>query len=118
MAVQHDTTHRTFTMAAAISAFRLVKVTGENAAGVATNGAAIGFVEMDAAANETATVKLFHPTYFATVSGAGVSAGSVLHAIADGKVASAGGVTGVGVALNDGTTNDVIEVAIPRSSIS
>jgi hypothetical protein len=118
MAVQHDSTSRTFSFASAISAFRLVKVTGENAAAAATNGAAIGFVEQDAAANETATVKLFHPTYFATVSGAGVAAGSVLHAIADGKVASAGGVTGVGIALNAGTTNDIIEIAIPRSSIS
>jgi hypothetical protein len=33
---------------------------------------------------------------------------AVVHAIADGKVASAGGVT-VGFAINAGTTNDIIE---------
>lgn len=115
MAVQFDNNSRSFSFATAISAFRLVKVTGDNAAAAATNGSAIGFVEQDAAATEVASVKMFHPTYFATVSGAGVAAGAVVHAIADGKVASAGGVS-VGFAVNAGTTNDVIEVAIPLSS--
>lgn len=118
MAVQHDSNYRSFSFASAISANRLVKVSGDNAAAAATNGLAIGFTTQDAAANEVATVKLFHPTFFATVSGAGVAAGSTLHAIADGKVASAGGVTGIGIAINDGTTGDIIEVAIPRSAIS
>jgi hypothetical protein len=119
MASQVDSLNRSFVANAAISAFRLVKVhTVENEVVAATNGAAIGFTQNDAAATEMVNVKLFHPTYLATVSGAGVAAGSVLHAISDGKVASAGGVTGVGIAINAGTTNDVIEVAVPRSSIS
>jgi hypothetical protein len=119
MASQVDSTNRSFVANAAISAFRLVKVhTVENEVVAATNGAAIGFTQEDASAAQVVNVKMFHPTYFATVSGAGVAAGSVLHAIADGKVASAGGVTGVGIAINAGTTNDIIEIAIPRSSIS
>jgi len=119
MASQIDSTNRSFIANAAISAFRLVKLhTVENEVVAATNGAAIGFSQDDASAAAVVNVKLFHPTYFATVSGAGVSAGTVLHAIADGKVASAGGVTGVGYAINAGTTNDVIEVAVPRASIS
>jgi hypothetical protein len=60
-------------------------------------------------------VKLFNPTYLATVSGAGVAAGAVVHATAAGTVASAGGVT-VGFAINAGTTNDIIEVAVPMKS--
>ena len=119
MASQIDSTNRSFVANAAISAFRLVKLhTTENEVVAATNGAAIGFTQDDASAASTVNVKLFHPTYLATVSGAGVAVGSVLHAIADGKVASAGGVTGVGIALNAGTTNDVIEVAVPRTAIS
>ncbi len=119
MASQVDSNNRSFVANAAISAFRLVKVhTVENEIVAATNGAAIGFTQEDASAAQVVNVKMFHPTYFATVSGAGVAAGSVLHAIADGKVASAGGVTGVGIAINAGTTNDIIEIAIPRSSIS
>jgi hypothetical protein len=119
MASQVDSLNRSFVANAAISAFRLVKVhTVENEVVAATNGAAIGFTQNDASAAGMVNVKLFHPTYLATVSGAGVSAGSVLHAVAAGTVASAGGVTGVGIAINDGTTGDVIEVAVPRSSIS
>ena len=119
MASQVDSTNRSFVATSAISAFRLVKLDStENQVVAATNGAAIGFTQEDALASAPVNVKLFHPTYFATVSGAGVAAGSVLHAVAAGTVASAGGVTGVGYAINAGTTNDVIEVAIPRSSIS
>ena len=57
-------------------------------------------------------VKLFHPTYLATVSGAGVAVGGIVHAIADGKVASAGGIS-MGYAINAGTTNDIIEITVP-----
>ena len=114
MATQVDGNFRTFSFATAISAFRLVKVSGENAATAATNGSAIGIVQEDAAANEIATVKLFNPTYFATVSGAGVTAGAVVHAIADGKVASAGGVS-MGYAITLGDNNEIVEIAIPLS---
>jgi hypothetical protein len=88
--------------------------TTENQVVAATNGAAIGFTQEDASAAQVVNVKLFDPTYFATVSGAGVAAGAVVHAIADGKVASAGGVS-IGYAINAGTTNDIIEIAVNRS---
>lgn len=116
MASQVDSTNRSFVATSAISAFRLVKLDStENQVVAATNGAAIGMTQEDASASSVVNVKLFNPTYLATVSGAGVAAGAVVHAIADGKVASAGGVT-VGYAINAGTTNDVIEVAVPLKS--
>jgi hypothetical protein len=116
MASQVDSLNRSFIADVAISAFRLVKLhTTENEVVAATNGAAIGFTQDDASADQTVNVKLFHPTFLATVSGAGVAVGSAIHAIADGKVASAGGVT-VGFAINAGTTNDIIEVAVPSKS--
>jgi hypothetical protein len=112
MATQVDSTNRSFVATSAISAFRLVKLdTTENQVVAATNGAAIGFTQNDASASELVNVKLFHPTYFATVSGAGVAAGSVVQAIADGKVASASGIS-IGYAINAGTTNDIIEIAV------
>ena len=116
MATQVDSTNRAFVANAAISAFRLVRLhTVENEVVAATNGAAIGFTQEDASAAQTVNVKLFHPTYFATVSGAGVAAGAVVQAIADGKVASAGGVS-LGYAINAGTTNDIIEIAVSSKS--
>ncbi len=116
MASQVDSTNRSFVANAAISAFRLVRLhTTENEVVAATNGAAIGFTQEDASAAGVVNVKLFHPTYMATVSGAGVAAGSAVHSVAAGTVASAGGVT-VGFAVNAGTTNDIIEVAVPMKS--
>lgn len=116
MASQVDSTNRSFVATSAISSFRLVKLdTTENQVVAATNGAAIGITQNDADASATVNVKLFHPTYMATVSGAGVAAGAAVHAIALGKVASAGGVT-IGYAINSGTTDDVIEIAIPSKS--
>ena len=113
MASQVDSTNRSFVANAAISAFRLVKLhTTENEVVAATNGAAIGFTQDDASAADTVNVKLFHPTYLATVSGAGLAAGAIVHAIADGKVASAGGIS-MGYAINAGTTNDIIEITVP-----
>lgn len=115
MASQVDSTNRSFVATSAISAFRLVKLdTTENQVVAAANGSAIGFTQNDADAAGMVNVKLFSPTFLATVSGAGVAAGSAVHAIADGKVASAGGVS-VGYAINAGTTGDIIEVAINKS---
>jgi hypothetical protein len=117
MATQVDSTNRSFVATSAISAFRLVKLDStENQVTVATNGAAIGFTQQDADAAQIVNVKLFHPTYFATVSGAGVAAGAAIHVIADGKVASAGGIS-QGYAINAGTTNDIIEIAIPLKPV-
>ena len=116
MASQVDSTNRSFVATSAISAFRLVKLDStENQVVAATNGAAIGMTQEDASASSVVNVKLFHPTYMATVSGAGVAAGSVVHAIADGKVASAGGVS-MGYAVNAGTTGDIIEIAVSSKS--
>jgi len=113
MATQVDNNNRSFTATSAISAFRLVKLdTTDNHITVATNGAAIGFTQDDASAQQLVNVKLFHPTYFATVSGAGVAVGGIVHAIAEGKVASAGGIS-MGYAINAGTTNDIIEIVVP-----
>jgi len=115
MASQVDSTNRSFVSTSAISAFRLVKLDStENQVVAATNGATIGMTQNDADASGMVNVKLFAPTYLATVSGAGVAAGAAVHAIADGKVASAGGVS-MGYAINAGTTGDIIEVAIPKS---
>lgn len=116
MASQVDSTSRSFVANAAISAFRLVRLhTTENEIVAATNGAAVGFTQGDASAASVVNVKLFHPTYLATVSGAGVAVGAAVQALSDGRVASAGGVT-VGFAINAGTTNDIIEVAVPMKS--
>ena len=116
MASQVDSTNRSFVANAAISAFRLVKLhTTENEVVAATNGAAIGFTQDDASAAQTVNVKLFHPTFLATVSGAGVAVGSAVQAVAAGTVASAGGVS-VGYAINAGTTGDIIEIAIASKS--
>lgn len=116
MATQVDNTSRSFVANAAISAFRLVRLhTTENEVVAATNGAAIGFTQEDADAAAVVNVKLFHPTYFATVSGGAIAAGAAVHATAAGTVASAGGVS-MGYAINAGTTSDVIEIAVPSKS--
>ena len=113
MASQVDSTNRSFVATSAISAFRLVKLDStENQVAAASDATAIGVTQEDASASGIVNVKLFKPTYLATVSGAGVAAGGVVHIISDGKVASAGGVT-LGYAIQAGTTGDVIEVAIP-----
>jgi hypothetical protein len=118
MASQVDSTNRSFVANAAISAFRLVRLhTVENEVVAATNGAAIGFTQDDAGAAQTVNVKLFNPTFLATVSGgaAGLAVGGVVHATVAGGVASAGGVT-VGYAINAGVANDIVEIAIPLKS--
>ena len=113
MSAQFDTPFRTFSFASAISAFTLVKVSGDSAAAVAANGLAVGIVQEDVAAAGIGMVKLFHPTYFATVSGS-VVAGGVCHALSDGKIASAGGVS-FGIAINAGSTGEIVEIAVPLS---
>jgi hypothetical protein len=116
MASQVDSLHRSFVATSAISAYRLVRLDStENQVVAATNGAAIGFTQEDASASGTVNVKLFHPTYFAAVSGGAIAAGAAVHATAAGTVASAGGVS-MGYAINAGTTNDIIEIAVPSKS--
>ena len=116
MATQVDSTNRSFVSTSAISAFRAVRLgTTQNEVIAATNGAAIGFTQEDAEAAQIVNVKLAHPTYFATVSGAGVAVGGVVQLLSDGRVASAGGVS-LGYAIDGGTTNDIIEIAVPFKS--
>tara|TARA_R110000796_G_scaffold6098_2_gene22099 strand:+ start:1226 stop:1588 length:363 start_codon:yes stop_codon:yes gene_type:complete len=114
MATEIDGNFRSFTFASALSANRFVKITGENAAAAATNGYAIGVLTTDVNDNGVGTVKLANPTVFGTVSGAwAITAAGAAHLIADGKVAVSGGVT-IGVAINTGVTDDIIEIAIPN----
>jgi hypothetical protein len=117
MSVQNDKNSKTFTFATAISAYRMVKPdTTAGQAVVAASGAdtAIGVVQDDVAANGSAEVKLFFPTFFATVSGT-CAAGDKVKFDAAGQVSTAAANTIVaGVALEAATsTSAVVEIAIP-----
>ena len=73
MSTQIDGNFRTFGSANAISAFRFVQpdTTTAGFVNVAVTGAtkAIGVTQEDVVAGGFVAVKLFHPTFFATVSG-------------------------------------------------
>jgi len=117
MSVQNDNLNKAFTFANAISAYRLVKPdTTAGQAVVAASGAdtAIGVVQDDVTANGTGNVKLFYPTYFATVSGT-CSVGNKVFFDAAGQVTTAAANTVLaGVALEAATsTAAVVEIAIP-----
>jgi hypothetical protein len=117
MSSQIDGNFRTFTFASAISAFRLVQPdTTAGQAVVAVTGAtkAIGVVQQDVAAGDSGTVKLFHNTFFSTVSGT-CAAGDVLKFDNGGQVTSLGANTlTAGIALEAASaTSAVIEIAIP-----
>lgn len=117
MGTQVDNNSKTFTFASAISAFRAVQPTstaGRAQAAVSGATLAIGFTQEDVAAGETGEVKLFHPTYFATVSGT-CAVGDSLSFDASGLVTTlAANVISAGIALEAATeTGAVIEIAIP-----
>jgi Uncharacterized conserved protein (DUF2190) len=117
MSSQIDGNFRTFTFASAISAFRLVQPdTTAGQAVVAVTGAtkAIGVVQQDVAAGDSGTVKLFHPTFFSTVSGT-CAAGDVVKFDSAGQVTTlAANIVTAGVALEAASaTSAVIEIAIP-----
>jgi hypothetical protein len=117
MGTQVDGFFKTFTFASAISAYRAVQPTSTaGGAQAAVTGAtlAIGFTQEDVAAGDSGTVKLFHPTYFATVSGT-CAVGDSLSFDASGLVTTlAANVISAGIALEAATeTGAVIEIAVP-----
>lgn len=118
MSTNVDTTFRTFSTSSAISAYRLVQPSTVTAGGidVAVTGAtkAIGSTIDDGAAGGYVTVKLFHPTFFATVSGT-AAVGDVVKFDSAGQVTTlAANLVTAGIALEAATaTSAVIEIAVP-----
>jgi len=118
MSTQIDSGYRTFSTSSAISAYRMVQPSTVTAGGVdvAVTGAtkAIGSTLEDVAAGGYVTVKLFHPTFFATVSGT-AAAGDVVKFDALGQVTTlAANLATAGIALEAATaTSAVIEIAVP-----
>jgi hypothetical protein len=118
MSTQVDNNFRTFGSANAISAFRLVQpdTTTAGFVNVAVTGAtkAIGVTQEDVSAGGFVAVKLFHPTFFNTISGV-CAVGDTLKFDASGLVTSAASnLVTAGIALEAASaTNAVIEVAIP-----
>jgi hypothetical protein len=118
MSTQVDNNFRTFGTANAISAYRLVQpdTTTAGFVNVAVTGAtkSIGITQEDVVAGGFVSVKLFHPTFFATVSGV-CAVGDVLKFDAAGQVTTlAANIGTAGIALEAATaTSAVIEIAIP-----
>jgi hypothetical protein len=118
MSTQIDGNFRTFGSASAISAFRFVQpdTTTAGFCNVAVTGAtkAIGVTQEDVVAGGFVSVKLFHPTFFATVSGV-AAVGDTLKFDASGLVTTlAANLVTAGVALEAATSSSaVIEIAIP-----
>ena len=118
MSTQVDGNFRTFGSASAISAFRFVQpdTTTAGFVNVAVTGAtkAIGVTQEDVVAGGFVACKLFHPTFFATVSGV-AAVGDTLKFDATGLVTTlAANLVTAGVALEAATSSSaVIEIAIP-----
>jgi len=118
MSTQVDGNFRTFGSASAISAYRFVQpdTTTAGFVNVAVTGAtkAIGVTQEDVVAGGFVAVKLFHPTFFATVSGV-AAVGDTLKFDATGLVTTlAANLVTAGVALEAATSSSaVIELAIP-----
>ena len=118
MSTNIDNGFRTFSTSSAISAYRLVQPSTVTAGGVdvAVSGAtkAIGSTIDDVAANGNVTVKLFYPTFFATVSGT-CAVGDVVKFDSAGQVTTlAANPLTAGIALEAATaTSAVIEIACP-----
>ena len=106
---------RTFNFATAISAYRFVEIHTDGLARAAVPGSAraIGSTISDVAAGDNGTVKLFYPTFFATAE-YGVSLGNLVATTGSGLVTTAAANVGfVGVALETGLADEVVEVAVP-----
>ena len=118
MSTNIDGNFRTFSTSSAISAFRLVQPSTVTAGGVdvAVSGAtkAIGATIDDAPAGGYVSVKLFHPTFFATCSGS-AAIGDVVKFDSAGQVTTlAANLVTAGIALEAATaTSAVIEIAVP-----
>lgn len=116
MGTQVDGHNKSFTFVSAISAFRAVQPTvtaGQAQAAVTGATLAIGFTQEDVAANGTGAVKLFYPTYFATLSGS-AAVGDSLSFDSSGLVTTtASNTISAGIALEAGVDGAVIEIAVP-----
>jgi hypothetical protein len=118
MSTQVDGNFRTFGSASAISAGRFIQpdTTTAGFVNVAVTGAtkAIGVTQEDVAAGGFVAVKLFHPTFFATVSGV-AAVGDVVKFDASGLcTTAASNLVTAGIALEAATSSSaIIEIAIP-----
>jgi hypothetical protein len=118
MSTQIDNVFRTFGTASAVSAYRFVTpdTTTAGFVNVAVSGASktIGVTQEDAPAGGFVTVKMLHPTFFATVSGT-CAVGNTLFFDAAGQCTTlAANLSTAGIALEAATaTSAVIEIAVP-----
>ena len=118
MSTQVDGNFRTFGSASAISAGRFIQpdTTTAGFVNVAVTGAtkAIGVTQEDVAAGGYVAVKMFHPTFFATVSGV-AAVGDVVKFDATGLcTTAASNLVTAGIALEAATSSSaIIEIAIP-----
>ena len=106
---------RTFNFASAISAYRFAEIHTDGTARAAVSGSTrcVGSTISDVAAGENGAVKLFYPTYFATCETA-IAIGGLVATTGSGLVTTAAANVGVvGVALEGGAADAVIEVAVP-----
>jgi len=106
---------RTFNFATAISAYRFVQIGTDGLAVAAVSGTAraVGSTLADVAAGDNGSVKLFYPTYFATCETA-IAIGGLVATTGSGLVTTAAANTGiVGVALEAGAADAVVEIAVP-----
>ena len=107
---------RTFTFSAtAICAYRLVEIHTDGTARAAVSGSArcVGSTLTDVAASEVGSVKLFYPTFFANCETA-IAIGGLVATTGSGLVTTAGANVGiVGVALEGGAADAVVEIAVP-----
>lgn len=118
MSTQIDSAFRTFGSASAISAYRFVQpdTTTAGFINVAVTGAtkAIGVTQEDVAAAGFVTCKLFHPTFFATVSGTAAVGNTVFFDSTGLCTTAASNLVTAGIALEAATSSSaVIEIAIP-----
>jgi len=118
MSTQVDGNFRTFGSASAISAYRFVQpdTTTAGFVNVAVTGAtkAIGVTQEDVAAGGFVSCKLFHPTFFATVSGVAAVGNTVFFDATGLVTTAASNLVTAGVALEAATSSSaVIEIAIP-----
>jgi len=107
---------RTFTFSAtAICAYRLVEIHTDGTARAAVSGSArcVGSTISDVAASDVGSVKLFYPTFFANCETA-IAIGGLVSTTGGGLVTTAAANLGVvGVALEGGAADAVVEIAVP-----
>lgn len=106
--------NRSFTTAAALSAYSRVTINSSSQIALATNDAlAVGVINDDAASGDVASVRMFHKTLLFKAAGA-ITAGSQVYPATVGKISgSEVSNSQIGLAIDAATTNlDVIEVAL------